>query len=276
MILKIHLILIFTSIVSLPSISASFNCNSKKLNNAEQQVCTNASLSILDDELGQWYSLLKNQNLNRLFQVKFPKLKEKQIEWLKYRNSCKDINCIESTYQTQLDNLKKQFFNHKKKTSKKYLKKILSKAYNLDIEKTHGPEIVIDEVLFYSIYMGVRAEYLFKASESLGIGSGYCGAGRENSYVYIKYNFNTSKIEEKIRMIASDCGAGPIEFTHRVEDQGYGSLSVITSFEEDTEQDPIIKDAFKVNIGNVDNLEYSFTKSVIELSKYPDKGANEY
>ena len=76
------------------SYSASFNCKSK-LNTIENMICANKKLSSLDDTLGALYKYIIVSSAE----------KKAQINWIKNRNKCKDVSCIEKSYLSRIDDL---------------------------------------------------------------------------------------------------------------------------------------------------------------------------
>ncbi|WP_299942701.1 lysozyme inhibitor LprI family protein [uncultured Microbulbifer sp.] len=97
--------LILTSILSINSYAASFDC-SKASTKIEHAICSNTQLSELDDKLSASFSGLKVQLEKSDFQI----LLREQRKWIKQRaNSCegsKRINkCLVRTYENRLNTL---------------------------------------------------------------------------------------------------------------------------------------------------------------------------
>ncbi|TCV74179.1 MULTISPECIES: lysozyme inhibitor LprI family protein [Methylomonas] len=80
--------------------AASFDCN-KVQSKIERKICSDQSLSKLDDEL----SIIYRKVLDR---ISIPgQIKAEQSIWLKKRNQCLDIPCIHTEYQQRIDDLNK-------------------------------------------------------------------------------------------------------------------------------------------------------------------------
>jgi uncharacterized protein YecT (DUF1311 family) len=80
------------------SIAASFDC-SKAATKVEKMICGDAHLSRLDDDLGRNYSNAMK---------KFPntdQLKQEQRAWLKEREKCKNVECLDSEYRERIHEL---------------------------------------------------------------------------------------------------------------------------------------------------------------------------
>jgi uncharacterized protein YecT (DUF1311 family) len=72
--------------------AASFDCGGK-LNDVEKMICSNAQLSGLDDELGALYKYMHVNNAE----------KQEQLNWIKERNKCKNLECVASSYKNRID-----------------------------------------------------------------------------------------------------------------------------------------------------------------------------
>lgn len=75
---------------------ASFECSSAT-NKVEKLICSDASVSLLDDELDARYTQLTDEP------YEFQKHKLAQRKWLRdVRNNCSDINCLKNAYLNRL------------------------------------------------------------------------------------------------------------------------------------------------------------------------------
>lgn len=79
--------------------AASFDCG-KAGTKVEHIICDNPEISELDEELSVAYkaALKDNQQADSI--------KQTQKQWMKDRNSCKDVDCVKSAYQNRLFALK--------------------------------------------------------------------------------------------------------------------------------------------------------------------------
>jgi uncharacterized protein len=78
--------------------SASFDCTKAK-SNIEKNICSDANLSKLDDDLSAAYraATADSRIVNQL--------RRDQREWLTKRNACRDHACIKTVYETRLEEL---------------------------------------------------------------------------------------------------------------------------------------------------------------------------
>lgn len=81
--------------------AVSFNC-SIDTTGTEKLICTNERLSLLDDVLSAQYKLALKADSNP------QQLKKLQLKWLRNRNKCATIDCIENRYTQRLNQLVKQ------------------------------------------------------------------------------------------------------------------------------------------------------------------------
>lgn len=100
-IFQTHPLLLTATILTLMPIigvAASFDCT-KAVSRTERMICTNASLSELDDKLAETFSL----ELER--EAFITSLRASQRNWLNQRNSCQDIACIRLRYEQRIAQL---------------------------------------------------------------------------------------------------------------------------------------------------------------------------
>jgi uncharacterized protein len=77
---------------------ASFDC-AKARTKVEGLICTDATLSGLDDEMAAAYkTALRDEKLVH-------KVRQAQKQWLKERDSCADTDCLEMAYRSRIDEL---------------------------------------------------------------------------------------------------------------------------------------------------------------------------
>ncbi len=81
--------------------AASFNCN-KAATLVENEICSNTTLSKLDDALKQNYDGALATNIGA---EAMQHLKKTQRQWLKERDACKTAACIEQKYRQRIDAL---------------------------------------------------------------------------------------------------------------------------------------------------------------------------
>jgi len=85
---------------SLPVHAASFDCK-KATTAAEKMICSNSSLSSLDEELAKVYLQALTSASDR------EALKKEQRDWVKKkRNLCINVDCLFSSYQARIAQLK--------------------------------------------------------------------------------------------------------------------------------------------------------------------------
>ncbi|MCX2784655.1 lysozyme inhibitor LprI family protein [Microbulbifer thermotolerans] len=96
---------ILSILTSAPSFSASFNCK-KAGNDAEHLICSNHSISYLDEHLSDVYKSLIKTLSNNSDEVR--KVREEQRKWITLRNSsCRiDIEKCKSTYKERIERLR--------------------------------------------------------------------------------------------------------------------------------------------------------------------------
>ena len=96
---KILMVTLFLTTVSINTYSASFDC-AKASTVVEKSICSNATLSTLDDQLTAIYS--------KAFKVSSAQseLKKQELDWIKTkRNICTTENCISVAYSTRITEL---------------------------------------------------------------------------------------------------------------------------------------------------------------------------
>ncbi len=92
---KIHLFALLLTFFAQLSCAASFDC-AKAGTTVEKLICSNESLSKLDEELAVSYKqALETATDKDIF-------KKQQLNWLKTRNTCADSACVTSNYKNQI------------------------------------------------------------------------------------------------------------------------------------------------------------------------------
>ena len=86
----------------LTSSAASFACNSNSPL-AEALICSDANLSAKDDEMATIYRVLR---IRKIYTPSQKELKAEQLAWLRNRNSCENIACLNQAYETRIQELK--------------------------------------------------------------------------------------------------------------------------------------------------------------------------
>ncbi|MCM0083312.1 lysozyme inhibitor LprI family protein [Geomonas sp. Red32] len=98
---RLLVLIMVTEIFSCPALAASFDCKSAK-SKAEKMICSNATLSKLDDDLALAYAQALIAAPDR------EALKKEQRAWVRgKRNACSDVRCMASTYQERIGALSK-------------------------------------------------------------------------------------------------------------------------------------------------------------------------
>ena len=98
--IKSTCILFLAAIFPLCGHAASFDC-AKAASPTEKLICSNPSVSLLDEQLGQAYKqALASANDKDL-------LKQEQMGWIKQQRACKDAECLTQTYQARIAQLQK-------------------------------------------------------------------------------------------------------------------------------------------------------------------------
>ena len=90
-------------LTSLSLFAASFDCT-KATTNVEKMICADGQLSQLDTKLSQIYSS---------FTLLTKEIKTDQRAWMKKRNTCKDITCVQTLYQQRIEELDTSLTNQK-------------------------------------------------------------------------------------------------------------------------------------------------------------------
>ena len=91
-----HLLVSITILLSTPIFAASFDC-SKAGSPFEKAICSNQTLSSLDEKLADAYKNARASSQNP------DQLKAEQINWIKSARACgTDAGCIESSYKARL------------------------------------------------------------------------------------------------------------------------------------------------------------------------------
>ncbi len=77
---------------------ANFSCNLAQ-SDVEKLICSSPELSCADGEMSKLYSTVKRQ-------AQLPDiLTQHQLEWLKNRDECKDIDCLSAAYSSGMDEI---------------------------------------------------------------------------------------------------------------------------------------------------------------------------
>lgn len=84
--------------LSITAHAASFDCT-KATTAVEKLICTDAELSKFDEELNAAYKAALQDK------TQADTIKQAQKKWLKERNTCADLACVESAYKTRLQEL---------------------------------------------------------------------------------------------------------------------------------------------------------------------------
>lgn len=94
----IKLFIFFNILIANEQFSPSFDCSNVKKETVESHICDNENLSLLDNTLAELYKQAYELNLNN-------NLKQSQKKWLKKRDNCKTISCIQKSYLERVDYL---------------------------------------------------------------------------------------------------------------------------------------------------------------------------
>jgi uncharacterized protein len=90
--------------------ASSFNCLSPNLKKFEEMICTNTTLSILDERVNSYYE----DALKLPFKppAELNELKKIQKIIMARRKNCKTVDCLQSIYETGIESLKSAMKNH--------------------------------------------------------------------------------------------------------------------------------------------------------------------
>ena len=95
--------LIFVCLLCGPLNAASFDCK-KATTQTEKAICSDRELSALDTRLGKVYKYAREVSKNSTSEGL--KIKNDQMEWLLYRNSCElDVSCLADAYWLRINEL---------------------------------------------------------------------------------------------------------------------------------------------------------------------------
>ena len=75
--------------------AASFDCT-KSTNKVEKLICSNSELTKLDEDMAKVYDELRKKTPDEAL------LKRQQREWLKWRNRCQDLVCLDERYRQRI------------------------------------------------------------------------------------------------------------------------------------------------------------------------------
>jgi uncharacterized protein len=97
-------LLLFVGLLILPSknYGASFDCK-KASSSAEKTICTDESLSLLDDQVSDRYQSLRSDKTTKSFRQE---LRVSQKKWIVKRDNCSDDRaCLIHIYETRIEQL---------------------------------------------------------------------------------------------------------------------------------------------------------------------------
>lgn len=94
MIKNLKYLFVALSVGTTASFGASFDCT-KASNKIEHLICEDDELSILDEHL-----LIAYRNAKK--HIDSNVLKNEQRQWIKNRNQCRDISCLQKSYSQRL------------------------------------------------------------------------------------------------------------------------------------------------------------------------------
>lgn len=114
--------------------AASFDC-SKAASTIEKAICRNDKLSKLDEELNTFYRTAM-QNANQKNSVR-----QSQKQWIKQRNSCKEVECVTNAYEVRLEVLKSDIKAHE--TSEAQVEIVEGQRYSFQL--TRGAGVLVCE-----------------------------------------------------------------------------------------------------------------------------------
>lgn len=75
--------------------AASFDCT-KSTNKVEKLICSNSELAKLDEDMAKVYEEVRKKTPDEAL------LKRQQREWLKWRNRCQDLACLDERYRQRI------------------------------------------------------------------------------------------------------------------------------------------------------------------------------
>lgn len=101
-----HAVLIAIFLFTSNGYTASFKC-SKRSTAVEWMICSNPELSAKDDEMANLY----RDNLEYPHGITIPQIKKEQSRWLKKRNTCTTVDCLNNLYDERIIYLREPLIN---------------------------------------------------------------------------------------------------------------------------------------------------------------------
>lgn len=241
------------------SLSASFNCEHPKLNSVEKMICDSSQTSLLDDHLSLQYSFLMRKDVNRQFGSELRDLyKSDQVKWIRSRNSCKTLDCIDASYTKRIATLKNEINKSKKIVSKKYLGAIFNSYMNPTDEY---PDIDSNILLHYRSDLNIST-FIVRYSGTYNY-SGPCGSSIDGYITYFRLDENKNKILDYKIIGTTGCQLEQIIYTEIVESSE--EFSVVAGYEDP--ENGVKIEAFKVTVNGPDFLDYTRLNSPPEMEQ---------
>jgi uncharacterized protein len=139
---KILIVLFFLGI---SVFGASFDCV-KASSHVEKMICADVKLSLLDENLSQVFKKAINATDDQ------DQLKKEQFAWMKERNKCQDISCVQSLYSSKIQTLTKNVQTSKSDLSAtSYLS--LADKFVKQYDETKQTKNLIGADHYYKLYI---------------------------------------------------------------------------------------------------------------------------
>ena len=221
--------------------TASFDCT-KVSNNVESLICSDSSLSKLDEELSKTYkNVLNNTNYKDV-------IKTKQREWITIRNNCNNIECLEKLYKERLNYYYPYSDNDLNTKSIKYSQKNIDNPINNISEQ----KSTVTKIGFNGIYLGQNGKnacailknnfpnekysYYKKEEQDLYSSSDSCQTKSIQIYLdrndkveglhfeYTVFSINKMSLNEFIKFISSNTTWLPLSNNININDLEYSYI----------------------------------------------------
>ena len=197
---KLQIIALYIALIfSMDAFSASYDCNSKKLNDIEVIICEDYKLSSLDRILNSQYKSMTDGNTNIVLESNpDSELKRTQLNWIKQRNTCKNKACLEKAYLERMLLLSEKMGFYRKIFSKKYVTDLFLKETKIEGLYSEDTNIIRRTLNRKK----QRVDYLVSFYTRGFSGSSGCGAANDRYISFLSVDIKSNKIIRN-RMIAS-------------------------------------------------------------------------
>lgn len=249
---RLVLYLILGFMVTGTATAASYDCKATKLSKIENLICDTPSLSILDDNLGFIYHSVIDKNENSYIYFEgYEAVKRDQLTWLKSRNMCSTIKCVEESYIARLKDLISI-------GNLKISKLSPERLYGLIAKEIGNPnETNFDTNVIFAYYGDNPETYLVQFTMDGSGGGGPCAAASTTYIVYFTVDKDKQAVTQYKYLTASQCNSSYHVFYSWDSDGG-----VTLGFENNDDQR-------RYPIFSVE-LDYPPLTSIRDLGELPD------